>query len=325
LASAHPKDRQALRAELIAEFEAKKTAEIMGGMDARVAAEQARIMAEAEEIAQEEDYVRGGPPPKPDADEFQASDLKGLPPVRQWFVEGTIPQGNVTILSGDGGCGKSLLALQLAVACLTGSKWLGAVPKAGPVIYLSAEDDKAELHRRLDAMSPWYGFDYQGDEGYDMTIISKAGKNALIAAPLTNNDISLTHTELYYQLKFQIIYNQASLVIIDNLADVYGGNEINRVHARQFIGFLRSLCIEHHTTILLLMHPSKAGSAKDGDGSSGSTAWHNSVRSRLYMKRDPEDLDRREIKTMKANYGQAGGVSHLRYDKGMFIPDEVTE
>ena len=36
-------------------------------------------------------------------------------PLRQWLVADLIPMGNVTQLSGDGGLGKSLLALQLAV------------------------------------------------------------------------------------------------------------------------------------------------------------------------------------------------------------------
>jgi hypothetical protein len=37
-------------------------------------------------------------------------------PVRGWHVEGLIPAENVTLLNGDGGTGKSLVALQLSVA-----------------------------------------------------------------------------------------------------------------------------------------------------------------------------------------------------------------
>ena len=47
---------------------------------------------------------------------FTLADLHRLPiPARPWHVEGLIPGRTVTMLGGDGGVGKSLLALQLAV------------------------------------------------------------------------------------------------------------------------------------------------------------------------------------------------------------------
>ncbi|HEY9147871.1 MAG TPA: AAA family ATPase, partial [Gammaproteobacteria bacterium] len=55
-----------------------------------------------------------------------AADLEGLPiPEREWLVQDLIPARNVTLLYGDGGTGKSLLALQLAVAVALGRPWLG--------------------------------------------------------------------------------------------------------------------------------------------------------------------------------------------------------
>jgi hypothetical protein len=41
-------------------------------------------------------------------------------PERRWIVPGIIPEGNVTMLNGDGGLGKSQLALQLLAACTIG-------------------------------------------------------------------------------------------------------------------------------------------------------------------------------------------------------------
>ena len=60
-----------------------------------------------------------------------------------------MPANNVTMLAGDGGAGKSLLSLQLAVAVATGGSWIGFRPKAGSVLFVSAEDEIEELHRRL--------------------------------------------------------------------------------------------------------------------------------------------------------------------------------
>ena len=51
-------------------------------------------------------------------------DGEAIPP-RRWLVDGWIPMGAVTMLAGDGGVGKSLLAMQLATACAIGQPWLG--------------------------------------------------------------------------------------------------------------------------------------------------------------------------------------------------------
>src|SRR5258708_1540120 len=80
-----------------------------------------------------------------------ASSLAGkVAPPRPWHVAGWIRGRTVTMLAGDGGVGKTILALQLAVATVAGKPWLGLTPEFGPVVYLSAEDDVDELHRRLE-------------------------------------------------------------------------------------------------------------------------------------------------------------------------------
>jgi RecA-family ATPase len=72
---------------------------------------------------------------------FRSADWKDRPvPPREWLVEGLIPHKTVTLFSGDGGTGKSLLSLQLAVAVASGGSFLGKPVKQGDVIVLSVED-----------------------------------------------------------------------------------------------------------------------------------------------------------------------------------------
>ena len=52
------------------------------------------------------------------------------------------------LYSGEGAVGKSLLDLMRSVAHVLGKSWLGKVTEPGPAIYLGAEDEKSELHRR---------------------------------------------------------------------------------------------------------------------------------------------------------------------------------
>ena len=106
---------------------------------------------------------------------------------------------------------------------------------------------------------------------------------------------------------------------------MFGGDEIKRPHARRFIGLLRGLALDFKLTVLLLTHPSLSGMSS-GAGTSGSTGWSNSVRSRLYLVRPPgadddDDGDTRVLTTKKSNYGRVGAKRVLRWQDGVFVLD----
>ena len=254
---------------------------------------------------------------------FPASDFHGVtPPPRKWHVEGLIPACQVTMLGGDGGVGKSLLALQLALSTACGDQWLGMHPAAGKTVYISAEDDRDELHRRV--------ADIAAQEGRSMTELSDllmrslAGEDALLAVADSRQG-TLQTTPLLAELDQTIGDHGASLLILDTLADFHSGQENDRAVARQFIGILRGLALRHECTILLLAHPSLTG-ISSGSGLSGSTAWSNSVRSRLYIERVTQDgfepdPDQRKLSTKKANYGKTGNEILMRWKNGAFVPE----
>jgi RecA-family ATPase len=221
----------------------------------------------------------------------------------------------VTLLNGDGGTGKSLLALQLAVSTALCSTWLG-MSDAG----LTAEDDRDEVHRRLDDIMRHMGAKLE--DLHDLHIVSLAGEDALLAVPDRHNVLEKTH--LFGNLEKAIGDINPAIVILDTLADLHAGEENARNHARQFVGMLRGLAQRYDTTILLLAHPSLSGMSNKS-GTSGSTAWNNSVRSRLYLERvkDESDVeqdhDARVLRTMKANYAAIGGEIHMRWHNGVFV------
>ncbi len=63
-------------------------------------------------------------------------------PEREWIIKDLIPKGKVTALYGAGGTGKTLLLLQLAVACATGRTFIGESAASGRVFALLAENEK---------------------------------------------------------------------------------------------------------------------------------------------------------------------------------------
>ena len=78
---------------------------------------------------------------------------------------------------------------------------------------------------------------------------------------------------------------------------------------------------------MLLAHPSLSGMTS-GSGTSGSTAWDNSVRSRLYVERvfqDGYEADHnaRKLSVKKANYGTTGDEIMMQWKDGVFEADKV--
>jgi RecA-family ATPase len=189
------------------------------------------------------------------------------------------------------------------------------------VIFVSAEDEVEELHRRLDRMTP------RLETLGRLTIAPLAGKDAVLAAPMGRDGL-LHPTPLFAALKHIIEKHRPDLLILDTLADLFGGDEIKKVHARQFIALLRGLALDFNTTVLLLSHPSQAG-LSSGSGMSGNTAWNNSVRSRLYLERrinrldgSEDDRDIRVLTTKKSNRAASGGQIVVRYSNGIFVREK---
>jgi hypothetical protein len=176
-------------------------------------------------------------------------------PERVWTVKDRIPASNVTLLSGEGSVGKSILSLHLATAIVLGRDWLQSLPEPGPVIVVCCEDDADELWRRLDLIFKFYGANYT--DFRDLHVSALAGEETLMAVP-DRNGIMKT-TKLFGRTREAVCDIKPRLVVLDNSADVFGGNENDRAQVRQFIGILRGMAIAAGAGVLLTSHPSLTG------------------------------------------------------------------
>jgi len=195
------------------------------------------------------------------------------------------------------------------------------LPEPGPVLAICCEDEEPELHRRLARIVEHCRGSFADLAA--LHLISLASESALLATPTGNGLIA--PTKLLQRVREAACDLKPKLLLLDNSADVYGGNENDRAQVRQFIGLLRSIAMASGAGVLLTSHPSLTG-LSSGSGLSGSTAWNASVRSRLYFKRaiidkDQEpDPDLRVLEVVKANYGPVGETIMLRWDNGLFLP-----
>lgn len=255
-----------------------------------------------------------------------AAEFHGRPvPPRRWLVPDLVPQRVVTSLYGDGGTGKSLLALQLAIAVATAGKWLGRTVTSGPVVFLSAEDDEDELHRRFSDVLEAEGLSFTDLDR--LTFRSLAGEDALLAMADGGRAGILAPSDLHDELDTVLTEQRPALLVLDTLADLFPGNENDRAQVTQFVGILIGLAIRHDCAVLLLAHPSRSGMASGG-GDGGSTAWNGKVRSRLYLERvvtegTELDTNARVMTNKKANLGPTGIEISMRWKDGVFIADEA--
>lgn len=103
----------------------------------------------------------------------------------------------------------------------------------------------------------------------------------------------------------------------------FGGNENIRNQVAVFVGLLNNLAAEIDGAVMFLGHPNKAG-----QDFSGSTAWENQVRSRLFMEvpKDDEgaplDPDARTLVRGKANYARNGEQIAFRWHKWAFVHED---
>ncbi|WP_081494784.1 AAA family ATPase [Bradyrhizobium liaoningense] len=241
------------------------------------------------------------------------------PPKRRWVVDGMIPDGEVTLLTGAGGVGKTLLAQQAATCISQGLPFLGRKTQQCKVMLFLCEDSEDELQLRQRDINLSMGLDLADLSG-SLRIASRKFMDNLLAI-WTSNTGAMKRTAVWQALRDDALAFGAKLIVVDTIADTFGGNEIDRSHVRQFVqACLGKLAQETGGAVLALGHPSKAGQAVGGDGTSGSTAWHASVRSRLYLQHAAKDKTGpfRRLENMKANYGAGGDVFMLRWLRGAF-------
>jgi RecA-family ATPase len=253
---------------------------------------------------------------------LQCLDLTALaaiePEPKHFIIPRLAPAGEVTLFTGAGAVGKSLLAQQLATALAAGRSTLGLDLIRGPAIYITCEDDADQLHWRQAHICKALGVSMASLSGL-LHLVSLRGQpdNALAAV---GQDGSLSPAPLYGRVAALMRSTGARMACLDNVAHLFTGNENDRGDVTRFVNLLNRLAGDTGAAILLLGHPNKGG-----DTYSGSTAWLNAVRSQVTMERPKDaehDPDLRAIHLGKPNYVQAGEALRCRWSEWAFIRDE---
>ncbi|MBB6193361.1 RecA-family ATPase [Sphingobium wenxiniae] len=242
-------------------------------------------------------------------------------PSREWAWNDYIPHRQATYLTGPGSAGKSLLTQQLCTAIAMGLPFMGVETRRAVAIYVTCEDDADELHRRQKAICDAMGVPLSALSG-KLHLVSLAGVAANELVTFTPEGKMIVG-DAYRVLLDTAKTTGAGFLALDNVAHLFAGNENIRNQVAAFVSLLNGLALEIDGSVLFLGHPNKAG-----QDFSGSTAWENQVRSRLFMEVPKDDLgnapdpDARVLLRGKANYARNGERLTFRWHKWAFILED---
>jgi RecA-family ATPase len=238
--------------------------------------------------------------------------LASTEPMRPPFIiDGWLPEGEVTLLAGHGGTGKSQIALMLATCVAAGKPFLGMPTQRRRSAFLSLEDGRRVLHWRLSRICSWLG----------VNLVQLAGELILwdgsaASEPLASEErdkLELTH--VYEWLRAQIAGEGVQLLVIDGASDAFDADENRRAQVRKFIMSLRRL-VPTNGAVVLLGHVNAQTSRnpETSQGYSGSTAWNNSVRARWYLREEAGEDQSLLLEVQKSNLSASGHSVRLRWN-----------
>ena len=262
------------------------------------------------------DYIAGAVPGRAAGSPFAVIPVTGLheqeAPVFVW--DGLLPVGHVTLWGAHGGTGKSLMALMLAVSVALGLPMFNVPTRQGRVVFFSGEDDGPLLRHRLGFICERLGINPADLDG-KLHLIDATAHDPVLYAQQDRSKSSTTPT--YDALRAYVRDVKPALLILDNASDVFAGSEIDRTAVRAFMRHAALLGRDVDAATLLLAHVDKGTSrgdrSKNTEGYSGSTAWSNSARSRLFMSRADDGTI--TLEHQKSNLGK------LRDPIRLFWPD----
>jgi len=163
----------------------------------------------------------------------------------EWLIDGIIPLGGITLLSGESGGGKTWVAYAIAGAVAREEGFAGRSVKQRPVLYLDGENPLCVAKQRLfdlgipetNSLQVWGGWVCDPPPGPDSAIIR------------------------------DFVKQHRPLLIWDSLIDFHDGDEQSASETRRFMKHFRALA-HAGATILILHHTGKTASSQEYRGSS---------------------------------------------------------
>ena len=264
---------------------------------------------------------------------------------------GFLTVGNIMVLSGQGGSGKSLLTTQMAVELALGDTVLiggafEAKRTGGKVLIMSWEDTVPVIAHRARRI-----FNYHCRHDRDLLSSEDMLRENLAMLDMEGIPLFGPETTQHYgtrpvklpgwtQLQFTLDTLEPQYLIIDPAASAFCGDPNSVPSVREFVVALRQECRERDLGCILVAHSNKEA-RKDGNHKSkqdqpdphgdrfydpsliaGSTAWVDAVRGVVALTNDEGES---VVSVVKSNYGSSRIACYLQAERGIDDQDAPSD
>ena len=182
--------------------------------------------------------------------------LAEFPPRYEWLLDRSLRRSCLGAIVGPPGSGKGTFAIQLGVAVAAGVPFLDvwSIPSPGVVLYLSAEDDEAVIHRRSHHALKQLPSDLQDTAAANFFGVAVHGQVNLCQSEKASTVKTTVHLSALRSLLEQV---RPTLLILDTLARFSGVEENDNPSMTSFCGHLESIISTMGCNIILLHHSNK--------------------------------------------------------------------
>jgi len=183
----------------------------------------------------------------------------GRAPEQKFLIADTIPLGVPVVFAAAGDSGKGMMTLDLAMKVASGesmqNSFGGLVATHGNVVVMTAEDDKDELHRRIERLDPrGKRFEYE----HDLRILPLPNLGGVfpMMQRIDNSYVMGSDFERLYEQILEI--DNLALFIADPMASfVHADINADPAAGAAFMGMLAQLSTETGATVMVNHHMAK--------------------------------------------------------------------
>ena len=283
-----------------------------------------------------------------------------LPP-QEFLLDGWMLRGIVALLVAEGGTGKTLLSMRLAMDVAGGRNFLGLPTRHGKAVLLAMEDPEDVLRRRVKRIYDAELTDIQLEKaagnlfGTSADTYGKNLKERLFCRSLIGSELHLVQNgsggavqgeQLEKLIEMLKSIGNVELLVLDPLSRLHGLEENDSSVGTALINAAERIAQEVGCTVLITHHTGKAASRErmtDAYSARGSSALSDAARTviRLVAAKDEsaanysnisaDDIEKQMVLNLvhsKCNYGPKSEMLWLRKsDSGItrFVPSSTDE
>lgn len=247
--------------------------------------------------------------------------MLSAPPERRWLFKGVLPLGIVGLIVAPGGTGKSTFAIQMGIAVATGGKLADAweVGEQGAALLLMAEDDDAELHRRICMVSDHLGL--RGNALDKLHVVSFVSEDVRLISESREHGIQ--HTDVVTRLIASAEkIADLRLIVIDPASRWRDGDENDASNATRFIQAVERIAQGTGATVLVIQHTNK-GAMTAGESTQSAARGSSALVDGARWMCQLAIVNKTMNKTLKIPEGEMRMHVVLSAPKGNYAPPQA--